>query len=193
MKKLVFSFLFCITCMVSYGQFTHGTIMVGGNFGATFDAEKTKVGSTTTVTGHTNSLTIAPTAGFFIMDNFAIGAAVDMNASKYKTSDGTYTQSVNSVSLAPFARYYYHKFYGQASFQLGTAKVKTVNIPGNTTTSTFDTSGWSLAAGYAYLLNQNVALEPQLGYESSGQKSGNAKAINSGLFFRIGFQIYLTK
>ena len=192
MKKLVVSFLFGITCMVSYGQFTQGTIMVGGSFGADFDTEKTKTGNTTTVTGHTTSIDIAPSAGYFVIDNVAVGAAIDMYASKYKSKDGLSTNSSNSVSFAPFARYYYQKFYGQGSFQLGTEKTKYV-FDGNTTNTTSNISGWSLAVGYAYLLNQNVALEPQIGFQSNGYKTGNDKDITSGLFLRIGFQIYLTK
>jgi len=97
------------------------------------------------------------------------------------------------VSLAPFARYYYEKFYGQASFQVGHGTTKILN-DGSTSNSSYSISGWSLAAGYAWLLNESVAVEPQLGYASLGEKySGTNKDYSSGLFFRLGFQIYLFK
>jgi len=193
MKKLSVGFIFAIISMASYGQFTKGTFMVGGSFSATFNAEKTKTGSTTTTTGHTNSVSMIPQAGYFLMDNLALGAGVDMYSSKTKSADGTYTSTSNSASLAPFARYYYQKFYGQASFLIGSGKDKTIS-GGTTSTSTYGLTGWSVAVGYAYLLNQHVAVEPQFGYGSSGQRySSTVKDTSSGLFFRIGFQIYLAK
>ena len=193
MKKVSVSFIFAIISTVSYGQFTKGTIMVGGNFSATFNTEKTKNGNTITTTGHTNSVVMLPQAGYFPIDNLAVGAGVDMSSSKYKSTDGFYTFSSNRVSLAPFARYYYEKFYGQGSFQVGSEKTKTL-FDGSTSTSSSTISGWSLAVGYAYLLNESIAVEPQLGYGSVGQKYSSAsKSINSGLFIKIGFQIYLRK
>jgi len=192
MKKLLVSVLFIMGGIASYAQFTQGTIMVGGNAGADFEAQKNKDGNTTTVTGHTNSVYLMPTAGYFIIDNLAVGAGVSMSASKYKSSDGTSTSTSRSASLAPFARYYYQRFFGQGSFQFGNEKSKTT-FDGITNESASNISGWSLAAGYAYLLNQNVAVEPMIGYGSVGHKAGDNKDVDSGLFIRIGFQIYLTK
>jgi len=193
MKKLSVSLTFAIISISSYGQFTKGTFMVGGSFSATFETEKTKNGNTTTTTGHTNSADMLPQAGYFLMDNLALGAGVDMRSTKSKSTDGTYVLTSNSASVAPFARYYYQKFFGQGSFQLGSGKTKTV-IDGSSSTSTYGVTGWSVAAGYAFLLNQHVAVEPQLGYGSSGQRyTSTTKDISSGLFFKIGFQIYLGK
>jgi outer membrane protein len=193
MKKLSVSFIFAMISVVSYGQFTKGTFMLGGNFGATFNAEKTKNGNTTTVTSHTNTVNMAPTAGYFIMDNLAVGAAVVMYTSKNKSSNGNNSTTSTSASLAPFARYYYHKFYGQGSFQVGSGKTRFVNN-GQSSESTYGTTGWSLAAGYAHLLNQYIAVEPQVGYGSVGQRfSSTNKLIDSGLFIKIGFQIYFKK
>jgi len=193
MKTLSASFIFAIMSVVSYGQFTKGTIMVGGSFSATFQAEKTKSGNTVTTTGHTNSADMLPQAGYFLMDNLALGAGVEMRSSKTKSTIQSYISSSNSASVAPFARYYYQRFFGQGSFQLGSGRTKT-EIAGSSSTSTYGLTGWSVAVGYAYLLKQHVAVEPQLGYGSYGQRySSTAKDINSGLFFKIGFQIYLGK
>ena len=181
-----------------FAQFKKGTMMVGGGFSATFNKDKTKSGSTTVTNGTVNSISMFPQAGYFIMDNLAVGAGVDMSSTTSKAQGSNNKSTSTSVSLAPFARYYYQKFYGQFAFNLGTGNFK--DTFGSTTTDNkYSTAGWNMAVGYAILLNEHVAVEPQLGYGSTSEKYKAVGTVpsytdsQSGLFVRIGLQIYLSK
>jgi outer membrane protein len=198
MKK-IFVIAIMMTTAVTAGlaQFTNkGTFLLGGstnlNFGA--DTEKSKSGGSTSTDGKTTSFSLEPSAGYFFMDNLAVGAGLGLSTSTYKPDGGGLKYNSSTVSLSPFARYYFDKFYAQGAFQFGSQKSELTS--GSTTETSKDAiSGWSLAGGYVILLNESVSLEPQVGYRSIGYKDKDSddKDISSGLFVRLGVFIYLSK
>ena len=194
MKATLAILIFVLISLTGYSQFTKGTIMAGGSFSSTFNTDKSKVGTTTTTNGKTTDITLNPQVGYFFMDNFAAGAGIIVSSSKFKADASDFKSTNSTTALAPFARYYFDKFYGQAQFAFGSAKDKTES--GGTSTETKSSvSAWNLAVGYAYLLNDHVAIEPQIGYGSQTQKnkSNDNKDIQAGPFIKIGLQIYLSK
>ncbi len=193
MKKIIGTLLILFICsMIGYSQFTKGKILAGGSFNLSFNSNKYKSGSITSNTGNTNSFNLYPQVGYFFIDNLAAGAGLNIltGATKYTNAKSTYS----SISIAPFVRYYYNKFYGQFSFSSGSLKT-TNDIPPAPSNTKSNTTGWSLAGGYAYLLNEHVAIEPQIGYGQSYQTGGgnSGKTTSGGLFIKAGFQIYLGK
>jgi hypothetical protein len=56
------------------------------------------------------------------MNNMAVGAGLSLSYSKLKSPPGSIIGAVTSTSFSfsPFARYYIHNFFGQATFGLGT-------------------------------------------------------------------------
>jgi len=197
MKKIVFIVLL-MTAVATTGlaQFSSGTFLIGGttNLSIGFDTEKTKSGGTTSTDGKNTSFSLEPAAGYFFMDNLAIGAGLGLNSSTFK-ADGSGNKSTGtSILLTPFARYYFDKFYAQGSLMLGSQKTEFTS--GSTTISSKEgVSGWSLAGGYAILLNESVALEPQIGFRSvtNKDKDSDNKDITSGLFIRMGIFVYLAR
>ncbi len=199
MKKAATITLFLAAVFTaSFAQITNkGNILLGGstnlNFG--FDTEKSKLANGSISTdGKTTSFSIEPTAGYFIMDNLAVGAGIILGTSTFKQDGSTSKSKTSSVQLSPFARYYFDKFYAQGGFQLGSQKSE-LSTGSTTQTSKDGISGWLLAAGYMVLLNESIALEPQIGYRSIGYKNKDSdnKDITSGLFLRLGVFIYLPK
>jgi hypothetical protein len=71
---------------------------------------------------------------------------------------------------------------------IGSASASSTGNGGSTTNSLF---GWTLLAGYPVFLNESIAIEPQLGYNSLTNKidAGN-KTTDGNFFIRVGFQIY---
>ena len=65
----------------------------------------------------------------------------------------------------------------------GGAKSKVTNN-GDTDISEDGVNGWSLSAGYAYLINNVVAIEPQIGYGAKGyrNKDTDRKSIDAAFF-----------
>lgn len=190
MRKIFFSILLltCI-CTVGFAQFTKGKILAGGSLSTNFNSY-----NNAGISYKQTSVDFFPQVGYFIMNNMAVGAGLSLGYSKYKAPSGslTGTLSSSSISFSPFARYYLDNFFGQATFELGSNNT----IITSTANSTLHqkNSGWSLSAGYAYLLNEHVAIEPQIGYGTRYVKndSGN-KTTNGNLFLKVGIQVYIGK
>ena len=103
--------------------------------------------------------------------------------------------STSNFSFGPFARFYLPVglfFQGFAGF--GSSKFHVdVPSPGTDIDQTNGLMSWDLGAGYAYFLNDHVALEPMVGYQSStlSDKDSDDKNITSGLYLNAALTIYL--
>jgi outer membrane protein len=194
MKK-IFVFAFAFVSTVSLAQFSKGSILLGGNVSADFNTNKTIAGSTTTTNSSTSSLSMVPNVGYFVIDNLAVGAGLQLNTSSTKFDASRASSSFSSFAFQPFGRYYIQKFYGQASLGFGSYSRESTNGNGNTSTDKGSLFNWSLAGGYVILLNDHVGLEPQIGYGSQSQSpdGSNTTFRDAGLFLRLGIQVYLTK
>jgi len=183
--------------LAGYSQFRKGSVLVGGNgsFNLGFMGDKTKNGSTTHKNYSETTFTINPQVGYFVVDNLAVGAGLTLSSYATKDTDTSVKTTSTDFLFSPFARYYYHKFYGQLEFDAGSNKYTYRTATNNESTSKSTVTGWSLAAGYALLLNDHVAIEPQIGYSVTSTKpsGSDTKDIYGGLFIRAGIYVYLYK
>jgi outer membrane protein len=179
----------------SFGQFSKGSILAGGNVGADFSTNKTIAGSVTTTNYSTNSFSLSPQVGYFFIDNFVGGAGVKLFTSSQKIDSSPSAFSQTNISFEPFARYYFYKFYGQALIGFGSSSSEQTNNNGNVSTSKGSLFNWSISGGYAILLNDHVAIEPQIGYRSTSISPDGTNSTNrtAGIFIQLGFQIYIHK
>src|SRR6185503_1467441 len=102
MKKILIILVGVAMSTAVYAQFTKGTWMVGGNVSASFNTEKTKVGNVTTTDGTINSISVSPQLGYFVIDNLAVGAGIDLNTTTIKPQTGPNKTTISSTSFAPF-------------------------------------------------------------------------------------------
>lgn len=193
MKKLFLSTLLLVVCASAFAQFEKGRILAGGSISFAANTNKTKTNSATNTDGKTTTLGFNPKAGYFFIDNLAAGLGMDISSSSFK-SEGSGNKDVqSSFSLSPFVRYYIEPgIFFQGTFGAGSGKFE--DQTGNVTVTTkYALTNWSLGAGYAYFIKNNVAIEPFVGYGSTifKEKSTEVKDISSGLFINIGLQIYL--
>jgi len=188
MKKIIGTLVIIIglssTC---YSQFTKGKILAGGSFNS---AWSNKIGSNSTsyVPGKTFSINLYPQSGYFFANNFAAGIGLNLGTEIIKSSvflsDSEFKLQTNTLSFEPFARYYFlKKFYTQAIFKAGRT--------GSYGTDYKKFKGWSLAAGYAYMLNEHVAIEPQIGYSIDYKGNSLNRTNKQDVFLKIGIQVYL--
>jgi hypothetical protein len=201
MKKAILLFgCTLVFAASSYGQFSKGTILAGGAVDLNFSSQNTTAGNVTTNTASSTSFSFQPRGGYFIIDNLAAGASIAFSTSstdiKASNNNPAITFVENSFGFSPFARYYYKKFFGQ--FEIGIGSFKEDRTSGNVTVTVDKgtTFNWSLGAGYALMLNEHVALEPQLRYASLTRSpdGGNVSSIRVGsLVFSVGLQVYLFK
>lgn len=196
MKKIVTLLAFALICSGAYAQFNKGRILAGGSVAFSALTGKTKDNNSTSTNSHTTSFNISPDVGYFIIDNVAVGGMLNLSTwSRKGDGDDDSKQSQTEFTLTPFGRYYLDQgifFQGQVGFGSRTDKYKLDNS--NTTVSTkYGVLNWAIGAGYAYFLNDNVAVEPIVGFTSSSYKNKDAdvKSIESGIFLRIALQVYL--
>ncbi len=194
--KRTFVTLFAVVLLSSaaFAQLEKGTMLAGGEFGLELNTNKSKYRNQTTTNSKSTSFTLEPRFGYFVIDNLAIGGEISLTSSVSKDElDGDKTTD-NSFAIGPFVRYYFPaKIFLEGQYSAGFANTKYSN---SNEKDKYNLGGWSLASGYAIFLNDNVAVEPMLGFQSVSYKNktdGEAewKNVNAGMFFRVGFQIYL--
>lgn len=135
--------------------FGEGDIFIEGNVSVRSSKDK----NTLNVETKTNSFTISPKAGYFLTDQFAVGA--ELGFGKYKEETGnTINEDVSTVGGGLFARYYFlelgkrFKTYSEFGIGYGTAKDK-----GNAgSTLTKNTFGAGLDLGINYFVTEKIAL-----------------------------------
>jgi hypothetical protein len=155
MKKLLTVFLLAIS-LSTFSQIkkpiTEGNIIISGSGSLQSYRGETITGNTVSKRS-VFALNLSPGAGYFIIDNFALGA--NITGSYYKQGLNKYY----TLGIGPWARYYFDEgifvkaetnfilFHGMGS---NDSRQRTYSIaPG---------------VGYAWFLNQKVSLEPCLSY-----------------------------
>jgi len=188
MKKFVLTGLVVFSFITAFSQFNKGRILLGGNSSFSATTEKYKSGNTTTTESKSTSFTFNPQVGYFFIDNFAagLGLIVDAGSTKYEGTNNK--SSFSSFQVAPFVRYYLKPgIFFQGMYGIGSEN----DTNTNGTKSSYSLSSWSLGAGYAWFLNDHVAVEPFIGYKSNAYKLNGNKTIDGGLSINIGLQVYL--
>jgi hypothetical protein len=170
--SLLIAFLLSFACEA---QTQKGAIMIGGSGGVGFkDAF---------------SISLNPNLGFFVTNDFAIGAGVPLQF--YKQKD------YNSVSggLQPFARYYFGKpaatrLFAQANgmYHLSRSKGGSPNDPNKINTYSQNSFGGGL--GLVHFVIEQVGLEAKLSY-TNGQMFPAYRGGGFGLNF--GIQVHLAR
>jgi hypothetical protein len=157
MKKLFLVISFIATGIIAAkAQTEKGNILLGGNI------------SFQTSDG-TSVFSATPNIGFFIANNVAIGAQLNL-----LTGEG-YT----AWAFGPFIRGYFAgsdkgKFFAQGGINIGGADGVDTEV------------GFGIGAGYALFINRSVALEFGANYTKAGD--------SDGIFgIGIGFQIHYKK
>jgi hypothetical protein len=170
MKKIVPGLLaFFISLTNLHAQTFKGDWMVGGNFSL----------NTTSNT----SVSLNPSAGYFFLDNLAIGGTVNFGYLK------TGNVKTTLFGAGPYVRYYFGKGnlkpFAVTEFLFSSSKVDGVAA----TSSTKNGHEFLLGAGLAAFVNEHVAIETIAGYTNT-KYSGTES--DGGLAIRIGFQVYLS-
>lgn len=168
---LIITMLLCAT--FTFAQTGAGNLMLGGTAG--FDVEMIDGSDDNLVTIELN-----PMLGFFIIDNLAVGATLQVSSAKQGDHKNT------GFGIAPFGRYYIgpggiklfvHAQFGYASYKFEDGGFE-LESKGSLLT---------IGPGLAFFLNDHVAIEALLAYDKGfGDLDGSS---NIGL--GIGVQAYL--
>ena len=192
---------------VSNAQINKGSFFVGGSLSGylnTSDNYFTLPGSEIK-SGSSQNISINPTVGYFIKQNFAIGLGLGYSYTYIKQSriqpDGTTIDDynkVNTLSITPYARYYFNLGGKIALFtQLGVIYSpftaghhhEVINYNGNPTPSIIDTKDQNislnvlLSLGFSYFISDKCAIETtigSIGYTASKYTNITTSAFTDG-------------
>jgi opacity protein-like surface antigen len=194
MKKSITTVIAIMFTITAFSQFTNkGTVLLGGssNLGLSFLSEKFKSSSGDFQDGDKiTSFNISPQVGYFFINNFVMGLSIDVESLKSKNDNFDFEETSSFFLAGPFARYYMDKFYLEGTVGLGSAKSESTFSEGENKNSL---TGWSLGAGYAVMLSDAVALEPQINYSSISAKDDDFVNRTGGLSLNLSLFVYLAK
>lgn len=168
MKKILVMLAFVSSAFFVEAQTTSGQMMIGGSLAFSSVNYDNNNGS------DYSSFTLSPSFGYFVKDNFVVGASLSLGNAKSGTGAGQNTTS--SFSVGPFARYYkftsseQFAFFGQAGISFGNSKSEN----GNTITDKSNSVSFSIAPGFAYFFNEHWAAELSIaGFRIQNSSSDN--------------------
>jgi outer membrane protein len=171
MKK-IFIIIACISVsFFAKAQTTSGQMMLGGSVSMSSVNYNDNNGS------DFSNLTFAPSFGYFVKDNLAVGATLSLGSSKSGTGPGQTKGS--SFAVGPFVRLYkftsneQFAFFGNASVTIGSSRSET----GNVITDKSSTLTFAIAPGFAYFFNEHWAAELSIvGFRIQNSNSDNFPA-----------------
>jgi outer membrane protein len=152
MKKTTFILLLIASSLASQAQTAAGNMMVGGTLSVTSNSYSGGDFKTT-------STAFAPSFGYFVSDNFAVGASISIIGSS--DDNGTTTDKSSSFGIGPFARYYKFTsnedfaFFGQGTIQYVAGKED--DTAGNDVK--FSQVSFAVAPGFAYFPTDHWAID----------------------------------
>jgi hypothetical protein len=168
MKKLFYlSIVFAFIANMSFSQ-----TFIGGSLSYSSSSSSQKIGTTTTDGNTYSNFELSPSVGYYLSDDFALGAELMLSVDVTTNPNGTNGEDKNTTTIygiGPFMRYHFYevdkfRFFGQAQigFGFGTDKYK---AGGSTTSVESDIFALRIKAfpGIAYELTESIDLELTFG------------------------------
>lgn len=193
-KRIIFTFSALLLYFGAAAQIEQGRFLAGGSVGLSFQNYKSVYDGNTNDETKTTRFSLSPRAGYFVTDAIAVGAGLNLSLSSSKYDDDD-KYNGTSISFTPFVRYYLpQRLFGQFELGLGSSKDKWTYVDDDDEEYKYKYFFWSLGVGYAYFLNDNVAIEPMVTYNAStytDRDDTNYKEKYGSIMLQLGFNIYL--
>ncbi len=192
MKKLMLASAIALFGMVQAQE----TETAGFVQGDTFITGAVGYSNTTEGTQENNTFTIAPSVGYFVSPNFAIGARVGYSNNKttdeillVKTEDKT-----DGFTVGAFGRYYWtpaakFSLFGELNANYG--NLNYTNTVGGVTVADYKLNGFNMgiAPGISYFIAKNFALEASWGVLNYNSIKPDVTGADSSDNFSIGLDL----
>jgi hypothetical protein len=173
-KYFVLPVLFVLlSAAAAWSQTSKGSMLIGGTAGFSLE----RVGDQEAVT----TISLAPGAAYFVMDRFALGGQFELLSI---FNDET---TITALGIQPLARYYFTgtgvvQPFGQAKFNWSTVKIEGFDAePG---------IGYGLGVGADFFLNEHVAFEAVVGYDTFKLDSSTERSNKFG--FTLGVIAFIS-
>ena len=166
-----------------------GSIMVGGNLGASYQKfTRNNLHTNMKEKGDLITVRFATKTGYFFLPDFCVGLNAAVEHTSINVDSTRYGSKTTLVQAGPFVRYYLDNgIFGELNVNAGVNTVK----GGDKT----DIKSGAIGIGYAYFLNDRVAIEPLLSFNyvqgRTDNQDKNTKDSQFGPVLNLGIQAYL--
>ena len=192
MKKKFLSVIAVCFLFTAKAQLTKSNWLVGGSGSFSYTNDNSSISANL----KSNSLTVSPNIGYFLIDKFSTGARISISTSKanYPAGPGyqNYFARNTFYSFGPFARYYLLNSENSYNILVATyymhqlRKSSVSNVVSNQSANTY---GFNV--GPVIYFNSSVGIEFTIGYSSLKYSGFDGR--NNTVSANIGFQIHLEK
>lgn len=203
MKTLtVFSFLLFVSLNQSPGQSAYRPVLqkgsIVGNGSMSLSFGKTTVDFTSQYLSSESketysSINLSPKIGILIVNGLMIGLAADFNSITTEHEEEPLKMTTKQYLIGPALRYYAPGgFFVHADIGFGKNVDK---YDGETNDARL--MKWQAGMGYAFFVQENIAIEPGLSYRKSSSKResdfGNMEGSLGEFVVGVGFTLFLHK
>lgn len=200
-KNVLTVLVVLISTFATNAQTEKGKLLLGGDsqLDLSFSSYRLKSNNGKSDPIKSVSYGFAPQVGVFILDGFVVGGELPFSYSSYKSSNGD-KDIYKSVRVAPFTRYYFGsnkiKPYLHGNIGFG-SRIGTYENEGDEIyRTTYGLFGYKVEGGIAVFLNDKVAIDIGLGYNSESLKSkednpNNSREIRKWMALDLGVSVIL--
>ncbi len=191
MKKIIITVLLLAIVKIGFSQFEQGNILLSGQSSFGFSSEKSKFDGNDV--SKQTSFSLTPAAGYFVVDNLAVGLLLNVSSSKTESETSDAESKNSTFTVGPFVRYYLQqKIFFQGDLGFGSTKSEFTS-GGSSSDSDYSVFSFGIGAGYAAMISDRVAIEPMLRWGSLSEKADGADEplITSGISLGVGVTVYL--
>jgi len=175
-QKSILILLLLFSSTIVFGQLEKGKFFIQGSSSIGISSEKYTYisGGTSTESSKTTHFGFYPKAGYFVIDNFVLGLAINVSTNKTKAISGSNESHSNDLTIGPFVRYYFLpqdklKPMAEISFGAGGSKDKSTGS-GYNSESKYGIFQYSIGAGASYFVSDHIAFDLLIDYNSSKYK-----------------------
>jgi hypothetical protein len=186
MKKLTLFLLLFIGTTTAFTQIKKGQYLLGGSIGFESTKDEYSINPTNTV----NNFLISPAIGYFIVDNMAGG--IRLNLGFYDSKSDDLETHYTNTTISPFLRFYFLPAHKKVNAFIDVSYIHNkTGFNAYSDPAHYDKAkGYSISAGPAIFLTEQIALEFTVGYKhtlSDNFNQAKSTVINSGLGLQIHF------
>ncbi len=145
------------------------------------------------------SLNIIPRAGYFVIDNLAIGLDVLLATESRKSGEFDYKDKSTFFAVGPFVRYYIPTKkvlpFVEVNYSMGSRKGKS-EFDGSESSHNYAIKLYGAGLGVAIAIGEKVSFDAVAGYHAYVNKDkeendNNERLVASTIGLKLGFTVYL--
>ncbi len=185
---------------LSYIEFLGNGVLGSTNLGYTTFQSKSDGDNSDDSKDKMFSVNIVPRAGYFVIDNLAVGLDVFLATESHKAMDDAYKSTSTFFAVGPFVRYYVPTKkvipFAEVNYSIGSRTGKTEFDGNEPSTYKYGIQLYGAGLGLAVPLGEKVTFDAIAGYHAYVNKDkedndNNERMVAGTIGLKLGFTVFL--